>query len=296
MNRALGLALYFGLMWCTPPAVAAKASPSRGERPSIAVLDFTFAKSNRIEGREKVKTDVLTERVKTALIASRKFDVVERQELTAAIQELKFAGSPMADKAGALRAGKLAHADYLVTGSINVLEVRTAVRTVPYVEQVKGETSGIMVSDVRILDVERGVNVWAGRIETSQRFGSNLGSASETITPSELFYEDLLRGHAESLAGRVLESVFPLKVVDADGTVVYLNRGEGSGLKVGDRLQVLRQDGEMRDPDTGESLGFRETRVGTIEVVELLPKVARAQILEAQSPPSRGMLARPIRP
>ena len=277
-------------------AAKAPAAPKAAkERPTIAVLDFTFAKTNRIEGREKIKTDVLTERVKTALIASRKFDVVERQELTAAIEELKFSKSPLADRTNALKTGKLAHADYLVMGTINVLEIRTSTRTVAYVDQVKAQTTGTMVSDVRIMDVARGVNVFAGRVETTQKFGSSLADASEQVTPSELFHEDLLRGHAEALAGRVMESVFPLKVVEADGETVYLNRGEGSGLKVGDRLQVLRQDGEMRDPDTGESLGFRESPVALIEVFEVLAKSTKARALEGSTPISRGMVARVVR-
>ncbi len=276
-------------------AEAAPPKPAPKERPTIAVLDFNFAKTNRVEGREKIKTDVLTERVKTALIASRKFDVTERQELGAVLEEQKFSKSPLADKSNALKTGKLAHADFLLMGTINVLEIRTSTRTVPYVDQVKAETSGTMVSDVRILDVQRGVNVFAGRVETTQKFGSNLNSPGDTVTPSELFHEDLLRGHAEALAGRVMESVFPLKVVDFDGDLVYLNRGEGSGLKVGDRLQVLRQEGEMKDPDTGESLGFRESVIGVVEVVEVLAKSTKARPLEGRGPFSRGMVARSLR-
>ena len=291
---ACALLVSTGAAGAAAPA-AKKASAAPKERPTIGVLDFSFAKTNRIEGREKIKTDVLTERVKTALIASRKFDVVERQELNAALDELKFSKSPLADKSNALKTGKLAHADYLVMGTINVLEIRTSTRTVAYVDQVKAQTTGTMVSDVRIMDVARGVNVFAGRVETTQKFGSNLADASDQVNPSELFHEDLLRGHAEAIAGRVMESVFPLKVVDADGETVYLNRGEGSGLKVGDRLQVLRQDGEMRDPDTGESLGFRESPVGVIEIVEVLAKSSKAQSIDGRPPISRGMVARLIR-
>src|ERR1017187_314647 len=221
------------------PRSAPQGSASPKERPTIAVLDFTFAKTNRIEGREKIKTDVLTERVKTSLIASRKFDVVERQELDAALTELKFAKSSVADHSQALRTGKLAHADFLVQGTINVLEVRTNTRTVPYVDQVKAEVVGTMVSDARIIDVARGVNVFAGRVETSQRFGTAVSNPSEDVTPSELFYEDLLRGHAEAIAAKIMESVFPLKVVEVQDNFIYLNRGEGSGLKVGDRLRVI---------------------------------------------------------
>ena len=276
-------------------AEAAPPKPAKAkERPSIAVLDFTFAKSNRIEGREKVKTDVLTEKIKTALISSRKFDVLERQELDAVLDEKKLAQSPLGDRA--LKAGKLAHADYLVTGVINVLEIRTATKTIAYVDQVKAQTTGTMISDIRILEVGTGKAVFAGRVSTSLQFGSNLSSTSERVTPSDLFYEELFRGHGESLSVKVVESVFPLKVVEFDGETVYLNRGEGSGLKEGDRLQILRLDGEMRDPDTGESLGSKETPVGVAEVYEVLAKSTKARPVEGRPAFARGMVARPIRP
>jgi hypothetical protein len=262
------------------------------ERPVIGVLDFSFARTGGIQGRDKVRTDVLTDRLKTALIASRKFDVVERQDLDAAMTELRFGRSSLVDQSHLARTGRLARADYLVQGSISVLEVRTTTRVVPYVEETKADVIGTVVSDTRILDVERGVNVFAGRVETTQRFTVPASSTGETVTPSEVFYEDLLRGHAEAIAQKILESVFPIKVVDVASGVVYLNRGEGCGLRQGDRLQVLRLDGEMLDPDTGERLGARETPVAEIEIAEVLAKSTKARILESTGSIERGMVVR----
>ncbi|MDA8117237.1 MAG: hypothetical protein M0000_07710 [Actinomycetota bacterium] len=266
--------------------------PEAKERPTIAVLDFSFGNTNRIEGRERVRTDVLTERLKTALISSRKFDVVERQDLDAVMTELKFGRSSMADHSGKVNSGKLARADYIVQGAISVLEVQTNSRVVPYVEQAKADVVGTIVSDARIMDVERGINVFAGRVETSEKVTIPVASAGEAVTPSEIFYEDLLRAHAEAIASKILEAVFPIRIVDvADGTV-FLNRGEGCGLRPGDRLEVLSADGEMVDPDTGETLGAREIPVAVVEIEEVLTKATRARILQGAGSIKRGMVAR----
>jgi hypothetical protein len=47
---------------------------------------------------------------------------------------------------------------------------------------------------------------------------------------------------------------------------IIINSGQEAGLKTGDTFVVYRMGEEMKDPDTGESLGAEETKVGEIQV------------------------------
>ena len=66
---------------------------------------------------------------------------------------------------------------------------------------------------------------------------------------------------------RVLDSdIGPAVVVSIDGEQIYINRGFEDGVQVGDRFEVYRQGEELRDPETGELLGYSDLRVGLIRV------------------------------
>jgi len=58
----------------------------------------------------------------------------------------------------------------------------------------------------------------------------------------------------------------PAVIVSIDGDQVYINRGFEDGVQVGDRFEVYRQGEELRDPQTGELLGYRDVRAGLIRV------------------------------
>ena len=64
-----------------------------------------------------------------------------------------------------------------------------------------------------------------------------------------------------------LESAIgPAVIVSIDGDQVYINRGFEDDVHIGDRFEVYRRGEELRDPETGELLGYSDRRVGVIRV------------------------------
>jgi multidrug efflux pump subunit AcrA (membrane-fusion protein) len=90
------------------------------------------------------------------------------------------------------------------------------------------------------------------------------------------------RSRAEKIANHVVDVIFPAKVIaknDSDKEVT-INRGDGAGVAVGDTFNVFTLGQEMIDPDTKESLGQEEVKIGKVQITEVDPKFSKAKILE----------------
>lgn len=61
-------------------------------------------------------------------------------------------------------------------------------------------------------------------------------------------------------------AIGPAVVVSVDEDQVYINRGFEDGVQAGDRFEVYRRGEELRDPQTGELLGYSDRRVGAVRV------------------------------
>jgi len=68
-----------------------------------------------------------------------------------------------------------------------------------------------------------------------------------------------------------------VKIIKIAGNQVYINSGGADGEKVGRVYGIYRVGEEMVDPDTGESLGSEEEKVGTAKVVKVNPKFSIAE-------------------
>ena len=69
---------------------------------------------------------------------------------------------------------------------------------------------------------------------------------------------DMQEAAAGAVVQSLLQRMFPITVVARDGTNVVLSQG-GQAVKEGTRYQVVAMGGELKDPQTGQSLGRTET-------------------------------------
>lgn len=71
-------------------------------------------------------------------------------------------------------------------------------------------------------------------------------------------------------------------VLEVQGDEVYVNAGAEDGVKVGDKFNVYDKGKELRDPFTGEVLGYTdEQKVGAIQIVEIKgPHFSKARIVD----------------
>lgn len=77
--------------------------------------------------------------------------------------------------------------------------------------------------------------------------------------------------------------------VDRLGESVIINRGENHSIRLGDTFHIVRLGEEIRDPDTGETLGTREILVGRVQVIHVQENISTAIALDEEKVPSRPL-------
>jgi len=212
---------------------------------------------------------------------SNKFSVIEREKLDMVLKEQGLGTSGALDQQTAAQVGKVLGIKYIITGGIDKFAINTT----------KGGFGGIGGSytkaeatiNLRLIDTttaERVVAVSAdGDVKKGGGFamGASLsredewGIASEAIEKASAKVVTLFAGHkslAKLGAGGVMAGAEG-KIIKVEAGKAWINMGEMSGLKAGDKFTVLSVGEELRDPDTGQVLGVEESAIGEGVVVDV---------------------------
>jgi TolB-like protein len=264
-------------------------------RPTIAVLDFntdgnkiTFSHRFVIVQPVEATTKVLSNDLVTHLVKTNKFTVVERSRMDNILKEQEFSESGFISPETAVKMGELIGADYFVMGRIESLQAALENKKVPYTNTFQEEYEGKMIVNVRIVDSRGGKIVAANKFTIDHTDRSKMNNK---ITP-DTFLEALKEKAAQEIVNRIIEGVFPLKIIKITGDTVYINRGEGATFVVGTTLSVISQGEGLVDPDTGESLGASEEQVGTVEISDIQKKFSKAKIITGGKQIKKGAIAR----
>ncbi len=216
--------------------------------------------------------------------ATRKFQIVSRSDLNQVLKEHYLGSSGNVDPKTAAAIGKL-------TGATNILTA-TVDDFADYVEKANFPTAGLSATKrvfrfsivAKIYDTKTGKLVETANFQTgNDAFKQIQEERNYSVKDGELSDEMMVavsRTMAEKIANRVADVIFPAKVLVKRDTLVTINRGEGGGVSVGDLFNVYAVGDELIDPDTKESLGREEVKVGRVKIAELTPKTSKAEVLE----------------
>ncbi len=162
-------AIAVATLWLVGSATPVLASS--GKKPRIAVLEFKNKADNQWwwHGGARAAQDVFV----TELVKSGKFRVIDREQLSALMQEKNLALSGDIDPATAVKAGKLLGCEYFLTGAVTEYGTEGAnvntpgFRGLPSVSV--GKKKFVAAMNARIIDTQTGEIVWAdeGRAEES---------------------------------------------------------------------------------------------------------------------------------
>jgi len=261
---------------------------------SKTVLQATTAAANGGQKQETVVMDTkqelgrIIESLDSQLIdrinATRKFDVVGRSDLGDVMKEQDLGASGNVDAKTAAKAGKLAGAKYLVVATVDDFQ--------DYFERAVFEGTGRSATKrvfrfsvvAKIYDSTTGKLLESANFQTgNDAFKQIQQERNYSVSSGQLSDEMMVavaRTTAEKIANRLADVIFPAKVMVKRETVVTINRGEGAGVAVGDVFNVFALGEELIDPDTKESLGREEVKVGKVKITEVNPKVSKGDVLE----------------
>jgi curli biogenesis system outer membrane secretion channel CsgG len=279
------------------PAIAA---PKSG-KPVVAIYSMDdVARSGKAEEFSRM--------VETAITATSKFRVIEREQLDKLVGEQARAKAGLVTTRTPGKVGGFEGADYLIYGSItSVGQARKANIGASVGNGLMGKFGGglglgggggscadnlvTFSIDIKITDADSGEVKYVTRIDQTGKAGTCGGGDGQIDTAT------LMRGAADKVATALVTSIYPIQVaaVQPDGSVV-LNYGEGA-LVPGAVLGVYAKGAAIVDPATGESIGSSETKLGYVRVTEVTGRISKAiPISQFSGAPAVGSIVRPANP
>lgn len=259
------------------------------EKPTVAVLDFTIGPSvggkitlttnNRVESAEikaGFETSLLTNKLVAELIKTQKVTVLERSKIESIMQEISLTQTELTDPAKTVKLGKLLGADYLVMGSISILNGKISNVALPYNAGFQRITEFIAGAEMRVVQSETGV-ILTAKNDKAKRILKETNPIHQSREIDQEFTDSTYNLLSEKLVDSIMECLFPIKVAAFTDEIFYLNRG---GLKAGNHYTVYKLGEPIIDPDTNEILGQTETELAVIEITESLKNLSKAKILK----------------
>ncbi len=300
-KSVLKIALAAGVLGLLPPVAGAqekatlaissiKATPALLDASSTKTVATTATdtKRERIEFNNKQELNRIIESLDSQLIdrvnATRKFEVVSRSDLADVIKEQDLGASGNVDAKTAAQSGKLAGAKYLLVATVDDFD--------DYLEKATFEGTGQTATKRvfrfsvvgKIYDSSTGKLLESANFQTgNDEFKQIQMDRSYSVKSGELSDEMMVaiaRSMAEKIALHVADVIFPAKVLIRRDDIVTINRGEGGGVAPGDVFNVYALGEELIDPDTKESLGREEVKVGQVKITQVNPKTSQAQVIE----------------
>ncbi len=270
-------------------------------KPTIAIMPFIVDETLQVEFGKYVWKYRLLEteyahQLMEFLVKSRKFTVLDREHIEKVMRENKLTESDYSKPGEAQRIGKLLVADFLVIGNIDRLEFIRKTKKIEITGETKVEVTGTFKLHFRITKVKSGQIVFAQTVKEKMKLKDIPFAERKEMSGSD-FKDKLFNNTAVRAGNLVLDGIYPVKIatITKEG-LATLNRGEGAGIKKGKRYEVFSIGKAVVDPDTGESLGAEEVKVGTIVVTEVLPKYSKAKVIEAKGPFKAGSICRSLPP
>ncbi len=233
--------------------------------------------------------DMLT----TALVKTKKFDVIERERMSEVLKEQGLSLEGIA-KGGYEGDGlNLKGIDYILTGAIT--EYGTISKGVQFRGFATAGDSAVMAVDIRVLEVATGSIGIAESVRAQASGGGAFeveGFASGAESDSSAQLGEVMRKAARNVTNLIVSTIYPIKVVtiDKNGDAM-LNYGD-SLLQEGDVLEVFSQGEEFIDPDTGEVLGREEVLIAKLSVFDVQARFSKAKVLENSDTIKAGAVAR----
>ncbi|GMW03300.1 MAG: hypothetical protein AMXMBFR84_44340 [Candidatus Hydrogenedentota bacterium] len=238
------------------------------QRTSIGIVPF----DNKAEVDYSV-SDVLVDMLTTALVKSSKFDVLERSQLATVIEEQALGASGAVDSATAAQIGKLTGADYMLI--VIVSECGYATKTTQVYDITVAKGSAVLAVDIRFVDSTSGQTMFAETFR-QVRTATSVAPGTVNLDLRVGIGHEMARDVIDGVAGKTLIAVYPPKIakIAPDGEII-LNYGDVM-FKAGQVWNVFRPGEEVIDPDTKESLGRDEEKIGQLRIVSTAGTMSKA--------------------
>jgi len=266
-------------------AEIAKFTPSTDmQKIKVVVGPIRFESASLPMGDRSVSaTEVaatLRQRISDALVQTGRFAVLDREFSPEIERELDMISSGQAPSAELAKMSQAASADIVWSGRVSNLAYNRHARQLKTSDrELVSYSGGWAIS-------EKLVNVATRQVMASDSLRGQAPSTEPTTLGSGVDSAKVLEDMSNDLVSQVVASVlrrtFPVTVVSRDGTNVVLSQG-GRALKEGARYAMVAMGAEMKDPQTGQSLGRVESPCCELVVERVTPNLAYGRLEKVRS-------------
>lgn len=247
--------------------IAQYRAPDEKGRPKIVVASPRVLSASYPVGDGRVPADevagAIRSRLSDILTQTKRFIVLDREfgdEMQAEIDKINGGDVRLQDSA---RLGQQLATDLILIPTIERFEYAKSVQQLRMANrQVVSYAGGGRVG-LRLL------NAATGEVVMSDSFDYQLPSTGPSTLPRFVDGKGMAAAMMDSLSGRIgnaiVTEIFPVSVVALNGDQVVLSQG-GDTLSIGERWQAVALGEELKDPQTGNSLGRNEMPCCTIRI------------------------------
>jgi curli biogenesis system outer membrane secretion channel CsgG len=247
--------------------VAQYRAPDEQGRPKIVVaMPRTLVAKYPVGDANVASAEVaqaVRGRLSDILTQTKRFIVLDRElskEMQAEIDHINSGNVRVQDSA---RLGQQLATDLILVPTVERFEYPRLVQKLRMSDRELVSYSGGGRITLRL------VNAATGEVVLSDSFEHKLASADPSTMPEVVDGKSMAAGMMDSLAGQignaVLTEVFPVTVISLTGDQAVLSQG-GESVRAGQRWLAVALGEELKDPQTGRSLGRHETAVGLLRI------------------------------
>jgi curli biogenesis system outer membrane secretion channel CsgG len=286
--QSQGVVSAFSVVKMTPPAdkggmftadisatIAKFKAPADSGKIKIVVAPLRSDKTSFDIGGKAVPAALvlgqLRQQLIDALTQSGRFTVLDRQFESELEGELDLITSGKAVNQDFAKLGQALTADLVWVGVVNDLGYQRHARQLQTSDRELVSYSGGWSMSHRM------INLATRQILQSATIDGRAPSIAPTTMGSGINADAVLQDMRQDIAKRsadaILLQTFPISVVERDGMNVVLSQG-GSSIIQGARYRLYLQGKELKDPQTGQSLGNTESVCCEVLISRVTPKLS----------------------
>lgn len=256
----------------------------------LAEIKMQVAKLSKDDGRLRLslfnvtsgiwakEADTLIAGLSSALVSSRKFDVIEAERMVQAdALRDKMVSNPLVNEADRVQGFYGLGADMYVAIDLQDLEYSLKEISLPNFKPMRLPVGFVTVS-IRVIDL------FSSKVKFSDLVTVNLNASSFSGYSQKQLDSQLQKILAKVVGKRIsvkiLDAIYPMLIVDvSDEGIASINYGSDF-LSPGDRYEIYERGRVVRDPYTKEAIGWDEKKIGILEIVHSNPKISFGTVKE----------------
>lgn len=255
--------------------VAKFKAPADAGKIKIVVTPLRTNRSTfNIGGKEVPAAEVLDpvrQLIIDSLSQSGRYTVLDRQFDSEVQGELGMIASGQTNIADLAKLGQALSADIVWVGVVNNLAYERSARKLVSADRELVSYGGSWAISQRL------INLTTRQVMLSNTLTGEFPRVAPTTMGAGINEVNTLKEIQANIARKATNAImmktFPISLVEIDGANVVLSQGEGSVIE-GQRFKIYSMGKEIKDPQTGQSLGNMESDCCDVTITRVMPKIS----------------------